>query len=153
MGTLSAELGKLTPLSQNAVASMYSLMIMSIQHCLVGIGLGQDEAERQARHMLTRLQGAANLSQTFKSVNLLESEIAVKTYRAVPRSGGMIRPLFAYLKNLAKINTASRHYRYFLRATTAKALPPKTGKMMASPRTKSYPPTFQVRAARDGAKA
>jgi len=76
MGTLSAELGKLTPLGQNALTSMYSLMIMSIQHCLVGIGLDQDDAERQARHMLTRLQGAANLAQTFKDVNWLETEIA-----------------------------------------------------------------------------
>ena len=76
MGTLSAELSKLTPRGHNALTSMYSLMIMSIQHCLLGLGLNQDDAERQARQMLTRLQGAANLAHTFKDVNWLESEIA-----------------------------------------------------------------------------
>ncbi|HEY9080960.1 TetR/AcrR family transcriptional regulator [Magnetovibrio sp.] len=76
MGTLSAEIGKLTPFSQNALTSMYSLLLMSMHHCLAGMGLSHDDADHNARHMLTRLQGAANLAQTFKDENWLEAEIA-----------------------------------------------------------------------------
>jgi len=75
MGTLSAELGKLTPVGQNALSSMYTLIIMAICHCLEGLGLDHDASMRQARHMLTRLQGASNLAQTFKDESWLETEI------------------------------------------------------------------------------
>lgn len=75
MGTLSAELGKLTPKGQNAMTVMYSLLMLTSRHCLEELGLKPEDAERQARHLMTRLQGAANLAHTFKDVSWLESEI------------------------------------------------------------------------------
>jgi len=75
MGTLSAELGKLAPTGQNAMMAMYSLMLQTTHRCLEDMGHERDNAERQARHMLTCLQGAANLAHTFKDERWLETEI------------------------------------------------------------------------------
>lgn len=76
VGTLSAELGKLSSKpDDNVMTAMYSLMLMVMRHCLMGMGLNDANAERQARHMLSRLQGAANLAHTFKDATWLDAEI------------------------------------------------------------------------------
>jgi len=75
MGTLSAELGKQTNAGTNAITTMFTVLLLSIRHCLDGIGMDHAEAERQALHVLARLQGAANLTHAFKNASLLEAEI------------------------------------------------------------------------------
>ena len=75
MGTLSAELGKLTPTGQNTMTVMYSLILMVSRHSLEELGLIPEDAERTAKQLLSRLQGAANLAHTFQDESWLVSEI------------------------------------------------------------------------------
>lgn len=75
MGTLSAELCKLTAAKQNPMAAMYSLLLITIRHGMEGMGVKHEDAEHQARHLLARLQGAANLAHTFKDERWLQEEI------------------------------------------------------------------------------
>lgn len=75
IGTLSAELGKQSKTGINAITAMFTVMLLSIRHCLEGLGMNHTEAEQHARHVLTSLQGAANLAHAFKDESWLVAEI------------------------------------------------------------------------------
>lgn len=76
MGTLSAELGKLaTPTGKNAATAMYTLLLMTSCHALEQLGADHETAMQQAQHLLSRLQGAANMAHTFRDEAWLETEI------------------------------------------------------------------------------
>ena len=75
MGTLSAELGKSDTIDQNFITAMFDQILSEAEASLIEMGCAEQDANQLARHLIVRLQGAANMAHTYGDERWIEDEI------------------------------------------------------------------------------
>ena len=74
MGTMSAELCKTTDKGGNVVNEAFAVLVVWSGQQIKKLGYDAETSGRMARHLLMRMQGAANMAHTFHDKSWIEEE-------------------------------------------------------------------------------